>query len=140
MCGAIVWCAAHLKGDTMTSKPALTRDAARRLRLAQTDAEHRLWSCLRGRQVERFKFRRQHPIGPFVADFFCLEAKLVIELDGSQHAGQLDRDESRTEFLRSAGYAVLRIWNHEVISGIDAVLQRIADALEQSRQVRKGTQ
>jgi very-short-patch-repair endonuclease len=123
----------------MTLKPALTRDTARRLRLDQTDAEYRLWSRLRGRQLEGFKFRRQHTIGPFVADFFCLEAKLVIELDGSQHADQLHRDESRSEFIRGAGYAVLRIWNHEVISEIDAVLQRIADALEQSRQTGKGT-
>ena len=121
----------------MTSKPPLTRDAARRLRVDQTDAEHRLWSRLRGRQLEGFKFRRQHSIGPFVADFFCLEAKLVVELDGSQHADQLEQDERRTEYIRDAGYAVLRIWNREVISEIDAVLQRIADALEQSRPERK---
>jgi very-short-patch-repair endonuclease len=123
----------------MPSKPPLTRDAARRLRVDQTDAEHRLWSRLRGRQFERFKFRRQHSIGPFVADFFCLEAKLVVELDGSQHADQLEQDERRTEYIRDAGYAVLRIWNHEVIPEIDAVLQRIADALEQSRQGKRGT-
>src|SRR5690349_10328203 len=121
----------------MTSKPPLTRDAARRLRVDQTDAEHRLWSRLRGRQLDGFKFRRQHSIGPFVADFFCLEAKLVVELDGSQHADQLEQDERRTEYIREAGYAVLRIWNHEVISEIDAVLQRIADALEQARPERK---
>ena len=122
----------------MTSKPALTRDAARRLRLEQTDAEQRLWSRLRGSQLEGFKFRRQYPIGPFFADFFCLEAKLVIELDGSQHADQLDPDERRTEFLRAAGYAVLRFWNNEVISEIDEVLQRIADALKESRHTRRG--
>jgi very-short-patch-repair endonuclease len=139
LCGAIVWCAAHLKANAMPSKPPLTRDAARRLRVDQTDAEHRLWSRLRGRQFEGFKFRRQHSIGPFVADFFCLEAKLVVELDGSQHADQLEQDERRTEYIRDAGYAVLRIWNHEVISEIDAVLQRIADALEQSRQGKRGT-
>jgi len=123
----------------MTSKPALTRDAARRLRIEQTDAEHRLWSRLRGSQLEGFKFRRQHPLGPFFADFFCLEAKLVIELDGSQHADQLDRDERRTEFLRGAGYEVLRFWNYEVISEIDVVIQRIADALERSRRTKRRT-
>ena len=116
----------------MTSKPALTRDAARRLRLEQTDAEQRLWARLRGSQLERFKFRRQYPIGPFFADFFCLEARLVIELDGSQHADQLEPDKRRTEFLRAAGYAVLRFWNNEVTSEIDEVLQRIAGALEES--------
>ena len=121
----------------MTSKPALTRDAARRLRLDLTDAETRLWSRLRNRRLEGFKFRRQHSIGPFVADFFCLEAKLVIELDGSQHADQSKRDERRTDFIRAAGYEVLRIWNYEVMVEIDAVLQRIADALEQSGYARK---
>ena len=118
----------------MPPKQELTRDTARRLRSDQTNAENRLWSRLSARQLEGFKFRRQHPIGPFVADFFCLDAKLVIELDGSQHADQLHDDERRTEFLRDAGYKVLRIWNHEVINEIDEVLQRIADALEQSRQ------
>jgi adenine-specific DNA-methyltransferase len=116
----------------MASKPALTRDAARRLRREQTDAEQRLWSRLRGSQLLGFRFRRQYPIGPFFADFSCLEAKLVIELDGSQHADQLEPDKRRTEFLRAAGYAVLRFWNNEVISEIDEVLQRIAGALEES--------
>jgi len=121
----------------MTSKPALIRDAARRLRVNQTDAEHRLWSRLRSRRLAGFKFRRQHPIGPFVADFFCLEAKLVIELDGSQHADQLVPDERRSEYIRGVGYTVLRIWNPEVMSEIDAVLQRIAQALEQSGHGKK---
>ena len=116
----------------MTTKPALTRDTARRLRSNQTDCENRLWSRLRSRQLEGFKVRRQHPIGPFVADFFSLEAKLVIELDVSQHADQLTRDQRRTEFIRAAGYTVLRLWNHEVISNLDEVLQRIADALQQT--------
>ena len=118
----------------MPPKQELTRDTARRLRSDQTNAENRLWSRLRARQLEGFKFRRQHSIGPFVADFFCLEAKLVIELDGSQHADQSNQDERRSEFIRDAGYKVLRIWNHEVITEIDEVLQRIADALEKSRQ------
>jgi very-short-patch-repair endonuclease len=121
----------------VTSKPPLIRDAARRLRIDQTDAERRLWSRLRGRQLEGFKFRRQHSIGPFVANFFCLEAKLVIELDGSQHADQSNRDERRTDFIRDGGYEVQRIWNYEVIAEIDAVLQRIADALEQSGQAQE---
>jgi very-short-patch-repair endonuclease len=123
----------------MTSKPPLIRDAARRLRTDQTDPEYKLWSHLRDRQLLGFKFRRQHPIGPFVADFFCLEAKLVIELDGSHHADQADPDERRTEYLRDRGYTVLRIWNHEVTSAIEPVMQRIADALEQSRPIRKAT-
>jgi very-short-patch-repair endonuclease len=123
----------------MRSKPPLSRDVARQLRQDQTDPEYKLWSHLRDRQLLGFKFRRQHPIGPFFADFFCLEAKLVIELDGSQHADQADPDERRTKYIRGRGYTVLRIWNHEVTSEIDTVLQQIADALEQFRPPKKAT-
>jgi very-short-patch-repair endonuclease len=111
-------------------KPSLTRDTARSLRTNQTEAEQKLRSRLRRRQIRGFKFRRQYSIGPFFADFVCLEAELVIELDGSQHADQKDRDEPRSEFLRDAQYTVLRFWNHEVIGEIDQVVQRIADAME----------
>ena len=114
----------------MPLKPALSRDTARNLRTNQTEAEQKLRSRLRRKQLSGFKFRRQYSIGPFFADFASLDASLVIELDGSQHADQSDRDESRTEFLRDAGYTVLRFWNHEVINEIDLVVQRIADARE----------
>jgi adenine-specific DNA-methyltransferase len=122
----------------MPSKQPLIRDTARRLRREQTEWEHNLWTRLRRRQLKGFKFRRQHPIGPFFADFFCPEAKLVIEIDGSQHADELALDKNRTEFLRDAGYRVLRFWNHEIRAEIDTVMQRIADALEQSRITREG--
>jgi very-short-patch-repair endonuclease len=69
---------------------------------------------------------------PFFADFFCPEARLIVEIDGSQHADELARDKNRTEFLRNAGYDVLRFWNHEISSEIDSVVQRIVDALELS--------
>lgn len=121
----------------MTFKPSLTRDAARKLRRDQTEAERKLWARLRSSQLNGFKFRRQHPLGPFFADFFCMEAKLVIELDGAQHADQSGSDDRRTEFLRSAGYVVLRFWNHQVISEIDEVVQRIADVLEESHRPGK---
>jgi very-short-patch-repair endonuclease len=120
----------------MPSKPELIRDTARRLRREQTEWEHSLWERLRRRQLDGFKFRRQHPIGPFFADFFCPKAKLIIEIDGSQHADELTRDNNRTEFLRDAGYDVLRFWNHEISSEIDTVVQRIADTLELSRATR----
>ncbi len=116
----------------MASKPDLIRDTARRLRREQTEWEHSLWERLRRRQLDGFKFRRQHPIGPFFADFFCPEARLIVEIDGSQHADELARDNSRTDLLRDAGYDVLRFWNHEISSDIDSVVQRIADALELS--------
>ena len=122
----------------MPSKQPLIRDTARRLRREQTEWEHNLWTRLRRRQLKGFKFRRQHPIGPFFADFFCPEAKLLIEIDGSQHADELALDKNRTEFLRDAGYSVLRFWNHEIGAEIDTVMQRIADALEQSRTTREG--
>ena len=120
----------------MESKPLLIRDTARRLRREQTEWEHSLWARLRRRQLDGFKFRRQHPIGPFFADFFCPEAGLIVEIDGSQHADELASDKRRTEFLRDAGYEVLRFWNYEISSEIDAVVQRIAEALELSRATR----
>jgi adenine-specific DNA-methyltransferase len=114
----------------MPFDPTLSRDTARKLRVAQTEAEQKLWSRLRRHQIKGFQFRRQHPIGPFFADFVCIEMKLVIELDGSQHADQTVRDDSRSEFLRAAGYTVLRFWNYEITGEIDQVVQRIANALE----------
>src|SRR5258708_5492826 len=114
----------------MPFEPTLARDTARRLRTNQTEAEQKLWSRLRRKQRDGFKFRRQYSIRPFYADFACLNARLIIELDGSQNADQTDRDESRTEFLRDAAYTVLRFWNHEVIREIDQVVQRVADALQ----------
>src|SRR4051812_21019614 len=93
--------------------PASKLKFRRRLRLEQTDAERKMWSLLRSRQYERFKFRRQHSIGPYIADFVCLEKRLVIELDGSQHADQIAYDESRTVFLSSRGFRVIRIWDSD---------------------------
>ena len=114
----------------MPFEPTLPRDTARKLRRDQTDAEQKLWSRLRRHRMKGVQFRRQYPIGPFFADFVCLETKLIIELDGSQHAEQAERDERRSEFLREAGYTVLRFWNYEVIAEIDHVVQRIVDAIE----------
>jgi very-short-patch-repair endonuclease len=105
------------------------REYARDLRQSQTDAERKLWWRLRDRRLTEFKFRRQHPIGPFVADFCCTEAKLVIELDGGQHTLQRSSDPARTEFLEAHGYRVLRFWDNEILTNIDGVLQRIALAL-----------
>jgi very-short-patch-repair endonuclease len=99
-------------------KPTTPREHARRLRREQTEAELFLWARLRARQLSGAKFRRQCPIGPFIADFCCLEHRLIIELD-----------EARGEFLRKEGYEVLRFWNHEVFLETELVLQRIADLL-----------
>jgi very-short-patch-repair endonuclease len=102
---------------------------ARRLRREQTDAERLLWRHLRGRRMRNAKFRRQHPIGPYFADFCSIERRLVIELDGSQHADPSPEDENRTSFLKSRDYRVLRFWNDQVLSDVDEVLNAIDKSL-----------
>ena len=98
---------------------------ARNLRKTQTDAEARLWQRLRNRRLANCKFRRQHPIGPYIADFVCIERRLVIEVDGGQHAAQEKKDNARTAYLESKGFRVVRFWNHDVLTEMDAVLERI---------------
>ena len=107
----------------------MLRDRARQLRRDQTDVEGKLWSRLRARQLSGAKFRRQYPIGAFIADFCCYERRLVIELDGGHHAELVDADQSRTDFFVSQGYRVLRFWNNEVIENIDGVLEQIVHTL-----------
>lgn len=102
---------------------------ARTLRRNETEAEYRLWSDLRNRLLNGYKFTRQVPLGPYVADFVCRERLLIIELDGSQHAGS-QHDLFRTKWLNTNGYAVLRFWNHDVLQERRAVLDTIAAALE----------
>lgn len=104
-------------------------DAARKLRREMTDAERKLWWKLRGRQMDGFKFRRQVPIGRYVADFACMEAKLIVEVDGGQHADDPSGDIERTRCLEGVGYRVLRFWNHDVLKDTDAVCLAIAEAL-----------
>ena len=102
---------------------ALSR--ARRLRQAETEAERIAWKILRNRQQKGYKFRRQQPIGPYVVDFVCFEKKLVVELDGGQHAEQSAYDAERTTWLESQGFRVLRFWNHQVLREIEAVKEVI---------------
>jgi very-short-patch-repair endonuclease len=104
---------------------------ARKLRREQTDVERKLWFALRDRQFHGFKFRRQQPIGPYVVDFVCFEAKLVIELDGEQHgdAAHDAYDRARTERLAADGFRVIRFWNNEMSENFDGVLEGIARAL-----------
>jgi very-short-patch-repair endonuclease len=100
---------------------------ARQLRRAATDAERKLWSALRDRQLDGFKFRRQQSIGPYVVDFVCHETRLVIELDGGQHA---DRDETaRTGRIKADGYRIIRFWNNDVLGNLEGVLLRIREEL-----------
>jgi very-short-patch-repair endonuclease len=106
-------------------------DRIRELRQAQTEAEQRLWRLLRHRRFQGFKFRRQHPITPYILDFYCHEARLGIEVDGGQHNDPETRrqDATRTVFLTSKGIAVLRFWNHEVLQHGQAVLEQLDEAL-----------
>jgi very-short-patch-repair endonuclease len=99
-------------------------DFARQLRREMADAEHFLWHHLRNRALMGRKFRRQFPVGPYITDFACIEAKLVVEIDGGQHAG-LQYDRARTAVIESYGYGVLRFWNTEVLVDIEAVLSAI---------------
>ena len=101
---------------------------AQMLRKRMTDAERRLWSKLRMRQVEGFRFRRQAPVGPYVVDFICLELKPIVEVDGGQHAVP-QADTKRTAWLESEGYRVIRFWNNDVLKNTEAVLQTLYDTL-----------
>jgi len=101
---------------------------ARRLRAIPTDVEQRLWRRLKDRQVDGWRFRRQHPIVPYVADFACVEARLIVEVDGGQHS-ESQTDEVRDRRLRAEGWRVLRVWNNEVLSNMDGVVDVIATSL-----------
>jgi very-short-patch-repair endonuclease len=107
-------------------KPTLAK--AKRLRRDLTAAERKLWSILRNAQLDGAKFRRQQPIGPFIADFVCQERRLIIEADGGQHADN-SADGRRTAFLKSKGYRVMRFWNNDILGNLAGVAESITDAL-----------
>jgi len=105
---------------------------ARDLRRQSSDAERALWRVLRGRRLDGYKFRRQVVIEPYIVDFVCLDARLIIEADGGQHADQAAYDSRRTSALESMGYRVLRFWNDEILGQLPGVLERIGQALRES--------
>jgi len=104
-------------------------DRARNLRTGQTDAEQLIWCHLRNRRLQGWKFRRQHQIGSYIADFVCTDARLIVELDGGQHGDQVIYDERRTLELEAMGYRVLRFWNNDALKNLDGVLEVILEAL-----------
>ena len=106
-----------------TRKPRATRSNL-------TDAERKLWSRLRLRQVHGFSFRRQRPVSPFIVDFVCLEGRLIIEVEGSQYAQKAVQVAHRDDYLTDLGFKVLRFWDNSVLADIDAVIELIAQALE----------
>ncbi len=104
-----------------------TTKISRVIRKRATDAENRLWYHLKGKQLEGVKFRRQEPIGNFIVDFVAFEKRLVIEIDGAQHAeeNEKDQDMRRDEWLNSQGFRVVRFWNNEVLQNLEGVLETI---------------
>ena len=118
----------------MIEKHILTKfSKARTLRKNSTDAERLLWKHLRMRQMGAYKFRRQHPIGVYIADFVCLGKKLIIELDGGQHTEQVEYDENRSAWLKERGYRVLRYWNHDALKTPDVVMANILEEIEKGK-------
>jgi very-short-patch-repair endonuclease len=109
-------------------------DQARRLRRTLTPAEARLWSGLRGRRLQNYRFVRQYPVGPFTVDFLCRDARLIVEVDGATHSqdDEIAYDERRTDYLKTQGYRVLRILNDDIYRRFDDVMDMILLTLEGS--------
>ena len=108
------------------------RNFARSLRHNQTEAEKRLWKYLRSRELEGYKFCRQHPIGPYIVDFCCLNRKVIIEIDGGQHVMRKGADQKRTIFLEKKGFSVIRFWDNEVLQNTNEILGLILQRLSSS--------
>jgi len=105
-------------------------EAAKRLRRDSTEAEKLLWRQLRNKQLDGVKFRRQQPLGEYIVDFMCFEKRVIVELDGGQHALETSKDAIRDKKLISQGFTVLRFWNNEVFDNLEGVLEEIARFLE----------
>ena len=108
------------------------RQRAIELRKEPTPAEGKLWAYLRGEKLG-VNFRRQHAIGPYIVDFCSVKAKLIIELDGSQHLEQEEYDRQRTEYLEAQGYKVIRFWNNQIMNDMNGVILAITYALEENQ-------
>jgi very-short-patch-repair endonuclease len=106
------------------------RSRARELRQNLTDVERLLWQRLRYWQVDACKFRRQQPLGHYIVDFVCLQRRLIVELDGGQHAGQENYDNERDAWLRDQGFVILRFWNNDVLTNMDGIVEQIAKTLQ----------
>jgi very-short-patch-repair endonuclease len=109
----------------------MPNENARQLRRQATEAERRLWAVLRDRRLSGFRFRRQHPVCGFILDFACTRYRLAVEADGSQHADS-PTDARRTRILERHGWRVLRLWNNDILSETETVLEAILTALSES--------
>jgi very-short-patch-repair endonuclease len=110
------------------SRPRRTRASAH-FTQNMTEAERRIWQLLRSHQINEYKFRRQVPIGRYIADFVCHEARLIVEIDSGQHDSSSPQEAERSGSLRNEGYRILRFWNNEVLANLDGVHRAIADEL-----------
>jgi len=106
-----------------------TRLRARELRRSPAHIERLLWNRLRFWQIDGFKFRRQQPLGNYIADFVCFERRLIVEIDGGQHAAKKEYDAKRDSWLHDQGFIVLRFWNSDIVENMEGVLQSILDNL-----------
>ena len=114
----------------LQGKKYISNELVRNLRRNMTDVEVKLWNALRDRRFENYKFRRQFPIGKYIADFVCLDCRLIIELDGTQHQDS-ERDVVRDAWLKSQNFRVLRFWNNAIAEALDGTLLAILDALNE---------
>ncbi len=119
----------HNDWDRVGEQTAMVRGLRRRM----TVAERLLWNALRAHQLDGMKFRRQHPFGPFVLDFCCVESRLVVELDGGIHDEQVEQDVFRTQFINAYGFRVVRFRNEDVMTNLESVLTRIREAASGER-------
>ena len=120
------------KGEGIMSESldAIIAHQAKVFRKDSTEAEKLLWPYLKAKRFRGYKFRRQEPIGKFIADFVCYEKKIIIELDGSPHLEQKERDRERDDWLKANGFRVLRFWNNELQDNLEGVLNIIREQLE----------
>ena len=125
------WEVATAKANASMRKPPIAgaRDRARSLRRDMTDAEKSVWRILRLYQIDGHRFRRQVPLGRYIADFVCHGARLIIEIDGGQQQGSAPQEAERTRCLQDQGYWVLRFWNNEVLSNLEGMRATIAETL-----------
>jgi len=122
-----------LRKKPLKRSTARTAQFAKRLRTGQTDAEKVLWNALRNRQFSNAKFKRQVPISPYIVDFYCHSAKLIVEVDGGQHAERIQQDHTRTQFLERHGATVLSFNNLEVLTNLEGVVWTVMEGLNDGR-------
>jgi very-short-patch-repair endonuclease len=125
-----------VKAGTRFDRTREKTERSRRLRRDVTDVERRLWSKLRNAQIDGASFRRQHPAGRYILDFYCPALQLAIELDGGQHAQASSRDQQRDEWLGERGVTVLRFWNSDLIENLSGVLEVIALKVSELKEQR----